>query len=81
MYAQQITFNSVSSKNLSQSTHDAIYDKNIIGVCISVFYDNSIFKWVMTYVWAFLIYTILYTHNFPKNWTIVYNPHTNYKHR
>jgi len=57
--------------------------KNIICVCVSVgFYDNSVFKWVMTVMSIFnLRYIILYyTQNLLKNWTMLYSCIDMHKH-
>jgi len=81
MHAQQITFSSVSLK--VNRPIMKIYGKNNICVCICVFYDYSVFKWVMTEIshnlWAFLIYGILYMHMTCSKVElgIVINQHTN----
>jgi len=43
--------------------------KNIICVCMWIFYDN------LNELWAFLIYVFLYTPNLLQNWTFVKKTH------
>jgi len=48
-------------------------DKNLIYVRMLVFYDYSVFKWVM----IIFYFAIFYAYNLLKNWTVVKNQHTN----